>query len=120
MSNTEAAVEFLRMASSGQVREAYERYVGPTFTHHNPHVAAGADQLRQAMEQAHATDPNKALEVQRTIADGEFVWVHSRVRKEASDIAVVHIFRFADGRVAELWDIAAVLPEKSPNTVGAF
>jgi predicted SnoaL-like aldol condensation-catalyzing enzyme len=120
MSNTEKAVDFLRLASSGRVREAYDRYIGEAFTHHNPHFAAGADALRTAMEQAHVAEPNKGIDIQHTIADGDFVWVHSRVRKEARHIAVVHIFRFAAGRVAELWDVGAAVPDPSPNTDGAF
>lgn len=120
MSNNEKAVDFLRLASSGRVREAYERYASEAFKHHNPHFAAGADALRAAMEQAHAREPNKAFVVQRTIADGDYVWVHSRVSKEARHFAAVHIFRFADGRIAELWDVAAEVPASSPNTDGAF
>ena len=120
MSNTEKAVDFLRLASSGRVREAYERYVGESFKHHNAFFAAGATALRTAMEQAHAKEPNKGIDVERTIADGDYVWVHSRVRKEARHMAAVHIFRFEDGRVAELWDVAAELPASSPNTDGVF
>jgi predicted SnoaL-like aldol condensation-catalyzing enzyme len=117
---TDRAVGFLRLASSGRVREAYDTYAGPTFKHHNPYFAAGADALRAGMEEAHEKQPNLAFEVQRTIADGNFVWVHSRVRKASGDIAVVHIFRFDNGQIAELWDVGAALPADSPNQDGPF
>jgi predicted SnoaL-like aldol condensation-catalyzing enzyme len=120
MTNTEKAIEFLQLASSGRVRDAYDRHTGERFKHHNAHFAAGADALRNAMEEAHRTDPNKGLDVQRTVADGNYVWVHSRVRKEARVYVAVHIFRFDAGRVAELWDVAAEVPARSPNTDGAF
>ena len=44
------------------------------------------------------------------------------VRKDpaAAEIAVVHMFRFAGDRVAELWDVGAELPQDSPNENGAF
>ena len=43
----------------------------------------------------------KSLEVQRTIADGDLVAVHSRVRhaRGDSEIATVHIFRIADSLI---------------------
>jgi len=34
--NKDRAVRFLKMAASGEVREAYARFVGPGFRHHNP------------------------------------------------------------------------------------
>jgi hypothetical protein len=32
--------------------------------------------------------------------------------------ALMHLFRFENGRVAELWDIAQEIPADSPNTNG--
>ncbi len=34
----QAAESFLKLASSGKVRQAYERYVHPAFAHHNAYV----------------------------------------------------------------------------------
>ncbi len=34
--------------------------------------------------------------------------------------ALVHIFRFKEDRVAELWDIAQPVPADSPNEHGMF
>ena len=34
--NKERAVSFLELAASGQVQEAYSRFVGTGFRHHNP------------------------------------------------------------------------------------
>lgn len=120
MSNTKAAVDFLTRASAGDIRAAYEQYVTKNFKHHNPYFAAGGDALRAGMEAAHQASPNKSCDVQRTIEQGDFVWVHSRVRQAAQDIAVVHIFRFVDGRVAEMWDVFTPVPANSPNTDGVF
>jgi predicted SnoaL-like aldol condensation-catalyzing enzyme len=35
-------------------------------------------------------------------------------------VALVHIFRFADGRIVELWDVGQPVPEESPNQYGMF
>jgi predicted SnoaL-like aldol condensation-catalyzing enzyme len=47
--------------------------------------------------------------------------VHSRVDMAPGEIySVMHIFRFRDGRIAELWDLAEKVPVDSPNKDGAF
>ena len=122
-SRTERAVAFLRMASTGDVRRAYAEYVSPAFRHHNAYFRGDAASLAAGMEQNTAENPNKAFQVQRTIAEGDLVAVHSRLqlKAEAPEIAVVHIFRFDDeGRIVELWDVGQPVPAQSPNENGMF
>ncbi len=75
-----------------------------------------------AMEENAARNPNKVLEIQRALQDGDLVAVHSRVRQKPEDpgVAVVHIFRFQGNLIAELWDVGQAVPEKSPNQYGMF
>src|SRR5262249_14927574 len=40
-----AATAFLRMAAEGRVREAYERYIAPTFRHHNVYFKGDRESL---------------------------------------------------------------------------
>jgi hypothetical protein len=46
--------------------------------------------------------------------------VHGRVRlkPDGEDVALFHLFRFADGRVVELWDVSQAAPPDSPNEYG--
>jgi predicted SnoaL-like aldol condensation-catalyzing enzyme len=120
--NKEAAVSFLQMASSGKVREAYAMYVGSGFKHHNPYFEGSAETLMAAMEENARDNPNKTLDVKRAMAEGDWVAVHSHVRQEPEDpgVAVVHVFRFEEGRIVELWDIGQAVPEDSPNQYGMF
>lgn len=48
--------------------------------------------------------------------------VHSLVKQNPEDLgrAVVHIFRFQDNKIVELWDIGQPIPEDSPNENGMF
>jgi predicted SnoaL-like aldol condensation-catalyzing enzyme len=110
------------MASSGDVREAYSKFVGPEFKHHNPYFEGSAETLMAGMEQNARENPDKTLEVKRAIAEGDLVAVHSHVRLKPEDRggAVVHLFRFEDGRIAELWDLGQEVPEQSPNQDGMF
>jgi predicted SnoaL-like aldol condensation-catalyzing enzyme len=38
----------------------------------------------------------------------------------APDIAIVHILRFEDGLIAEMWDIGQAQPDSMPNQHGMF
>jgi predicted SnoaL-like aldol condensation-catalyzing enzyme len=126
MSNLETrkdvATAFLRLAASGRVREAYERFVDRSFRHHNPYFRGDAETLRKGMEEAHARFPKTTIDFRRALEEGDLVAVHSRVTHEPAgrDIAVVHIFRFSGMRIVELWDIAMEAPPDSPNEYGMF
>ena len=121
-SNKDAAVFFLKLASSGKVREAYAQFVGAGFRHHNPFFEGSAKALMAAMEENARQNPSKVLEVKRAIVEGEFVVVHGHVRHKPGDlgVALVHIFRFEKGRIVELWDVGQPVPAESPNEYGMF
>lgn len=122
MSKSESAQEFLRLASKGNSREAFARFVGEGFRHHNLWFAGDGKTLMQAMEEAGKERPDKVLEILRTLEDGDLVAVHSRVRQTPEDIggAVVHIFRFEGDKIVELWDIGQDAPEEMVNENGFF
>jgi predicted SnoaL-like aldol condensation-catalyzing enzyme len=122
MSNKDAAIAFLTLASGGNAREAFEKFIGSGFRHHNPYFDGSALALLVAMDENARQNPNKVLEIKRTIAEGEFVVVHSHVRQKPGDLgaAVVHIFRFEDGRIVELWDVGQPIPNDSSNPHGMF
>jgi predicted SnoaL-like aldol condensation-catalyzing enzyme len=118
----DAAVSFLHLAASGKVREAFQKHTGSNFKHHNPFFRSDTESLLVAMEENAAQNPGKILEVKHALEEGDLVAVHSWVRMKPGDrgIAVVHIFRFEDGRIVELWDLGQPVPENSPNENGMF
>lgn len=118
----EKAVSFLQLVASGEVREAYRKYIGPNFRHHNPFFRGDADSLMIAMEENAIESPHKILEVKRVIEDGENVAVHSHIKQSQADLgaAVVHLFRFENELIVELWDVGQPVPEDSPNEYGVF
>jgi predicted SnoaL-like aldol condensation-catalyzing enzyme len=122
MNHKEMAISFLRLASSGNVREAYETYVHPDFRHHNPYVPGDRASLLAAMEENAATFPQKEFEVLRALEDGDLVAVHGRVRLTPSRpwIALIHIFRFQDNQIIEEWEAGQEVPQDSPNENGVF
>jgi len=117
----EIAISFLRLASSGHLDDAY-RKVSAQFRHHNPYFAGDAESLKAGMAEAGKRFPHTTLEVQRTLAEGDLVAVHSRVShgSDQPEISVVHIFRFAGNQIDELWDVGMPAPPDSPNKNGMF
>jgi predicted SnoaL-like aldol condensation-catalyzing enzyme len=122
MTNKERAISFLRLASSGNVREAYETYVHLDFCHHNPYYSGDRASLLTGMEEGAIKFPNKEFEVLRALEDGDLVAVHGRVRLTQSGpwIALIHIFRFQDNQIIEEWEAGQEVPKDSPNENGVF
>ena len=116
------ATRFLRLAASGRAAEAAAADIAPGFRHHNPYFAGDGPSLFAAMDRNAREHPDKRIDIQRVLGDGDFVAVHSRVTHGAEDrgFGTVHIFRFDGERIAELWDLAQAVPEDSPNANGMF
>ncbi|REJ11058.1 nuclear transport factor 2 family protein [Halobacillus trueperi] len=122
LSNKERAVSFLKQVADGEVRDAYQTYISSGFSHHNPYFRGDKDSLMRAMEEDASKNPHKALEVHRVIEEKDFVVVHSHIKQNPEDtgVAVVHMMRFENGKIIELWDIGQPIPEDTPNENGAF
>lgn len=122
MIKKEIARSFLKLAGTGNVAEAFTRYVAHEFKHHNQYFKGDRESLMKAMADAHASSPNKSIEVKQIFEDGETIITHSLAHRNdsAAPIAVVHILKFHDNRIVEMWDIGQELMKNSPNDNGAF
>jgi predicted SnoaL-like aldol condensation-catalyzing enzyme len=118
----EIALDFLRLAAKGDSREAFRLYTGPDFRHHNVWFKGDGDTLMAAMAESAKMNPDKIFNVQRALEDGDLVAVHSHVRQnpEEKGVAVIHIFRFENGKIAELWDFGQPVPDETINKNGMF
>lgn len=118
-----AAVELLDLAfNQRRVEEAFARHVAPPYTQHNPQVPdgiagalAGIPGLLQAM-------PDLRYDVKRVLVDGDLVAVHSHITNGADDrgTAVVDIFRTANGKIVEHWDVLQPVPETAAHANTMF
>ncbi|WP_353226792.1 nuclear transport factor 2 family protein [Novosphingobium sp.] len=104
------------------VREAFMTYVDPGYIQHNPYAATGRDAALAFLEPFAASHPEQHAEVKRVIAEGDMVVAHSFVRWTRDDrgAAVVDIFRVANCKVVEHWDVLQPVPEKSANANTMF
>ena len=121
MSKKEAAIEFLRLASSGKVREAYDKFVSPKFRHHNPYFKGDRESLLKGMEGDVRQFPDKTYKALHALEDGDLVAVHGKVTLTPnSQSSVIHIFRFEGGKISESWEASQQVLKDSPNENGMF
>lgn len=120
MTKKDFAIDFLQLAGLGKVEMAFKKHVAENFIHHNQYFEGDRQALLDAMVDAHNTSPNKRIEIKQCFLDGENVIAHSLVSKVEMDIAVVHIFRFENNKIVELWDLGQIIDRNSPNQNGLF
>jgi predicted SnoaL-like aldol condensation-catalyzing enzyme len=122
MKQRQAATSFLQMIAGGKIQEAYERFISPDFRHHNQFFKGDRHSLMVAMQENAQKHPNKTVEVKKILEEGDTVMTLSRVRQDPNlrGGAVVHIFRFENGKIAELWDLGQEIVENSANENGVF
>ncbi|QFT90742.1 SnoaL-like domain protein [Bacillus sp. THAF10] len=120
--NKDQAISFLTLIVEGRISEAFERYSGPDFLHHNPYFKGDAHSLMVAMEENAKESPNKTMEIHHAVEENNTVVIHSHIKQHHEDLgaAVVHIFRFHDNKIAEVWDTGQAVPQDSPNENGMF
>ena len=105
-----------------KVREAFETWVEPGYIQHNPLAKTGRDAAIAFLEPFFKSHPDASYSIKRIIADGNLVAVHSHAKFTAEDrgLAVVDILRVDHCKIAEHWDVAQPVPEKSANSNGMF
>jgi predicted SnoaL-like aldol condensation-catalyzing enzyme len=118
----EVATEFLNLCAKGKSREAFGLFVGENFKHHNVYFKGDGETLMLAMEENAKQNPNKIFKIKHALEDGNLAAVHSHVRQNSSDlgVAVIHIFRFGNDKIIEMWDFGQVVTENMINENGMF
>jgi predicted SnoaL-like aldol condensation-catalyzing enzyme len=74
------------------------------------------------MQENHQEFPDKGITIKHAIGEDDLVAVHSHVVLVPGDlgVATLHLFRFEDGKIVELWDFGQPIQADSPNSDGPF
>lgn len=121
MTKRQIAETFLNLASSGDVQNAFDKFVHPQFIHHNTWFAGDRQTLLTAMADNAKQFPNKKYETIRSLEDGNLATVHGKVVLAAdSQWSVIHIFRFDGDLIVEMWEASQQVLADSPNKNGIF
>jgi predicted SnoaL-like aldol condensation-catalyzing enzyme len=94
-----------------QVKEGFERYVGPSYKQHDPLLADGRDGAIKVF-------PNSRVVVKHTVAQDDLVAAHvfwNQKPGETRGVAMVDIYRLENGKIVEHWGVVQDVPEKAAN-----
>jgi predicted SnoaL-like aldol condensation-catalyzing enzyme len=102
--------------------QAAERYLGASYTQHNPTAPDGVEVFPDLIGGLFAQAPEASFHLKRAIAEDDLVVLHYNMKLFPDDLgqAVVDIFRVEDGRIVEHWDVMQSVPAESANTNGMF
>jgi predicted SnoaL-like aldol condensation-catalyzing enzyme len=102
-----------------QVKEGFERYVGPTLRQHDlllPDDKDGA--IRALSELLRDVYPASRMIVERTVAQGDLVAVQVLWDQKpgvSRGVSRVDIYRLQSGKIVEHWGVTQQLPGKPSN-----
>lgn len=119
--NRETAKAFMNMVfNEKKTVEALARYAGPTYIQHNPYIPDIPDSkegLIAVTTGLWKQFPQIHCAIQRVVADGDLVVVHSKVTffPGHRGRAVADILRLEDGKIVEHWDVQQDIPETPVN-----
>lgn len=94
-----------------------DRFVRTDYIQHNPLAPNGSQTLKNLAPGFHQQFPDAKYDVKRVIAEGDLVLVHSNVvaTPGTRGNAVIDIFRFQGGKIAEHWDVGQEVPATTAN-----
>jgi predicted SnoaL-like aldol condensation-catalyzing enzyme len=120
--NKETVVAFYETALNNKDFAGAERYMGSYYKQHNPMAADGKEGFKNFIQYLHDTFPQSHSEIKRVMAEDDYVilHVHSVKTPGTRGSAIVDIFKLANGKIVEHWDVIQDIPEKAANENGMF
>lgn len=100
-----------------ELETARRECFGETYIQHTPWISDGVDAVLGIFATRFEKYPDFAMEIKRSAADGDLVWMHLHTKRTPDVLgnAVINIFRMQDGKFVEHWNVGQAVAEKSAN-----
>lgn len=120
--NKAVVVAFYNKALNDKDADAAIAMMGPTYTQHNARIADGKEGFRQFITAFKQKYPDSHSRIVRVFAEGDYVILHVHMVREPGSRgeAVMDIFRLADGKIVEHWDVLQQIPDNIPHANSMF
>jgi predicted SnoaL-like aldol condensation-catalyzing enzyme len=89
---------------------------GGSLIQHSPHVPDGVAAMRDWLAQG----PRRYERLDLIIAEGDFVWVQCAGTVDGRPHVLNDLFRIADGKIVEHWDVIGEVPAQLPHDNSLF
>lgn len=101
---------------------AVDRYIAPEYVQHSSLAEPSVAALKGFLDRMIVESPDARQTIHRSFVDGDHVIVHTHVERWPGDagLAVVDIFRCANGMIVEHWDVIQDVPDKPVNPNSMF
>ena len=103
-------------------RTRVDDFIAPDYIQHSSLAEPGVAALKAWLDMVRVQSPEARQTIYRMFADGDHVTTHVHVVRWPGDpgLAVCDIFRCADGKVVEHWDVIQEIPENPVNPNSMF
>ncbi|MCB0127923.1 MAG: ester cyclase [Caldilineaceae bacterium] len=121
--NKQTVIDFITQSfNAQQPADAVAKYVGAQYIQHDPQSADGTEAFIQMASGFAGQFPQMKIAIKRVIAEGDLVAAHVQIMlaPEIPNMAGVEIYRLADGKIVEHWNVLQPVPEQAANNNTMF
>ncbi len=99
-----------------------DAFIGENYLQHSSLAEPGRDALKRWLDFVRVESPQATQKIYRIFAEDDHVITHQHVIRWPGDagFAVCDIFRIADGKIVEHWDVVQQIAEQPINPVSMF
>ena len=94
----------------------FGRYIGDTYIQHAPAYGDGPGNMMAAIAKEQIEDTDAKVRLYRTIAEDDYVAIHSVWFSGGAEYVYVDIWRRENGQLVEHWDHSQQSPDEAANT----
>jgi predicted SnoaL-like aldol condensation-catalyzing enzyme len=115
--NRAIVTDFARLFyTERNVRAAFETYVAPDYTQHNPGIADGRE-AAVALLDPMFSQAGREFRIMQILVDGDMAVIHVHAIPSPGErgASVFDMYRLEAGKIVEHWDAIQAVPETSAN-----